>query len=46
MARTTVDARLFSEIERRIAKRGKYQRGRVARLLHFPARAGYGIGAT
>jgi hypothetical protein len=38
IARTTVDARLFAEIERRIARRGKYQRGRVANLLGFHVR--------
>jgi hypothetical protein len=35
VARTTVDARLFAEVERRIARRGKYQRGRAANLLGF-----------
>lgn len=38
VARTTIDARLFSEIERRIARRGKYQRGRAANLLGFSVR--------
>jgi hypothetical protein len=38
VARTTIDARLFGEIERRIARRGKYQRGRVANLLGFNVR--------
>jgi hypothetical protein len=38
IARTTVDARLFAEIERRIARRGRYQRGRVANLLGFHVR--------
>ena len=33
VARTTVDARLFGEIERRVARRGKYQRGRAANVL-------------
>ena len=37
-ARTTIDARLFSEIERRIARRGKYQRGRAANVLGFHVR--------
>ncbi|HZS41935.1 MAG TPA: hypothetical protein VFF06_34130 [Polyangia bacterium] len=35
VARTTLDARLFGEIERRIARRGKYQRGRAANVLGF-----------
>jgi len=35
VARTTVDARLFAEVERRIAQRGKYQRGRAANVLGF-----------
>jgi len=39
IARTTVDARVFAEVERRIARRGRYQRGRVANLLGFRARA-------
>lgn len=38
VARTTIDARLFVEIERRIARRGKYQRGRAANLLGFSVR--------
>ncbi len=38
VARTTVDPRLFGEIERRIAGRGKYQRGRAANLLGFSVR--------
>jgi hypothetical protein len=38
VARTTIDARLFGEIERRIARRGKYQRGRAANLLGFSVR--------
>lgn len=38
VARTTIDARLFAEIERRIARRGKYQRGRAANLLGFSVR--------
>jgi hypothetical protein len=38
VARTTIDARLFAEIERRIARRGKYQRGRAANLLNFSVR--------
>ena len=40
VARTTIDARLFREIERRIARRGKYQRGRAANLLGFSVRSG------
>jgi hypothetical protein len=39
IARTTVDARIFAEVERRIARRGRYQRGRVANLLGFTAAA-------
>jgi hypothetical protein len=39
VARTTIDARLFGEIERRIARRGKYQQGRAANLLGFRVRA-------
>jgi hypothetical protein len=39
VARTTMDARLFGEVERRIARRGKYQRGRAANLLGFSVRA-------
>jgi hypothetical protein len=38
VARTTLDARLFGEVERRIARRGKYQRGRAANLLGFSVR--------
>ncbi|MDB4966232.1 MAG: hypothetical protein JWN44_1921 [Myxococcales bacterium] len=38
VARTTIDARLFTEIERRIARRGKYQRGRAANVLGFNVR--------
>jgi hypothetical protein len=38
VARTTIDARLFGEIERRISRRGKYQRGRAANLLGFSVR--------
>ena len=38
IARTTVDGRIFAEVERRIARRGKYQRGRIANLLGFQAR--------
>jgi hypothetical protein len=49
VARTTIDARLFGEIERRIARRGKYQRGRAANLLGFSVRlrtaAHSGLGA-
>ena len=35
VARTTTDARLFSEVERRLRRRGKYQRGRAANVLGF-----------
>ncbi len=35
LARTTVDARIFAEVQRRIARRGNYQRGRVANVLGF-----------
>jgi hypothetical protein len=47
VARTTIDARLFSEIERRIGRRGKYSRGRAANLLGFPVRprATYAVSA-
>ncbi len=38
VARTTVDARLFSEIEQRIGRRGRYQRGRAANVLGFTIR--------
>jgi hypothetical protein len=38
LARTTVDARVFAEVERRIARRGRYQRGRISNLLGFRAR--------
>ena len=38
VAFTTVDARLFAEIERRISARGNYQRGRAANLLGFRTR--------
>jgi hypothetical protein len=38
VARTTLDSRLFSEVERRLAHRGKYQRGRVANVLGFTIR--------
>ena len=49
VARTTMDARLFGEIERRIQRRGKYQRGRAANLLGFSVRlraAAHGGGDT
>jgi hypothetical protein len=48
VARTTLDARLFAEVERRLARRGPYQRGRAAHVLGFKVRdaadrpAGYG----
>jgi hypothetical protein len=45
VARTTVDARIFAEVERRIAGRGRYQRGRVANLLGFRAAATQPISA-
>ncbi len=35
VARTTLDAKLFGEIEKRVARRGRYQRARAARLLEF-----------
>jgi hypothetical protein len=38
VARTTVDARLYAEVERRIARRGHYQRGRTRNLLGFEVR--------
>src|SRR6476469_6970881 len=38
VARTTIAARLFAEVERRISRRGKYQRGRAANLLGFTVR--------
>jgi hypothetical protein len=38
VAFTTVDARLFAEIERRISVRGNYQRGRAANVLGFRTR--------
>ena len=38
VARTTVEARVFSEVERRVAARGKYQRGRAANQLGFHVR--------
>ena len=38
VARTTLDARLFAEIERRISVRGNYQRGRAANVLGFRTR--------
>lgn len=38
VARTTLDARLFGEVERRLLRRGKYQRGRAANLLGFHPR--------
>ena len=38
VTRTTIVARLFGEIERRIGLRGKYQRGRAANLLGFSVR--------
>jgi hypothetical protein len=38
IARTTVDGRIFAEVEKRVARRGKYQRGRAANLLGFAAR--------
>jgi hypothetical protein len=40
VARTTLDGRLYSEVERFILRRGKYQQGRVANLLHFRCRTG------
>jgi hypothetical protein len=38
IARTTVDARIFAEVERRLARRGRYQRGRLANLMNFKPR--------
>ena len=38
VAFTTIDARLFAEIERRIGSRGNYQRGRAANVLGFRIR--------
>jgi hypothetical protein len=38
VARTTIDARLFAEIEQRIVRRGKYSQGRAANLLGFRVR--------
>jgi len=40
VARTTLDARLYGEVERCLARRGKYQQGRAANLLHFRVRRG------
>jgi hypothetical protein len=37
-ARTSVDVRLYREVERRVARRGKYQRGRAANVLGFKLR--------
>jgi hypothetical protein len=45
VARTTLDARLYAEVERRIARRGHYQRGRVANLLGFVVRSDQGLQA-
>jgi hypothetical protein len=44
VARTTIDARLFGEIERRIARRGKYSQGRAANLLGFQVRVRQELG--
>jgi hypothetical protein len=38
VARTTTDARLFAEVERRLARRGKYQQGRARTMLGFQLR--------
>jgi hypothetical protein len=38
VARTTLDARLFGEIDRRIARRGRYQRARAKHLLGWEVR--------
>jgi hypothetical protein len=38
VARTTIDARLFGEVERRLARRGKYQRARAVNVLGFAIR--------
>jgi hypothetical protein len=38
IARTTIDGRIFAEVERQVARRGRYQRGRAANLLGFHAR--------
>ena len=46
VARTTLDARLFAEIERRIERRGKYQRGRAANVLGFSVRTRAPLAAT
>jgi hypothetical protein len=35
VALTTVDARVFAEVERRVARRGKYQRARAKNVLGF-----------
>lgn len=40
VARTTTDRRLFAEVERRLRRRGKYQRGRAANVLGFALRDG------
>jgi hypothetical protein len=47
VARTTVDARLFGEVERRLARRGRYQRERLHSRFGYVAgeQLPYGIGA-
>ncbi len=42
VARTTLDGRLYREVERCVLRRGKYQQGRAANLLHFRVRPGHG----
>jgi hypothetical protein len=38
VARTTLDARLYAEVVRRVATRGRYQQARAANLLDFEVR--------
>jgi len=39
VARTTLDGRLYREVERRVARRGRYQRARIHNVLGFTVRA-------
>jgi hypothetical protein len=48
VTRTTVDGRLFGEVERRLIRRGRYQRARLRNQFGYVtgAKGVYGIGAT
>jgi hypothetical protein len=45
VARTTVEPRLYGEVERRLGTRGRYQRARVRNTLDFRVPEAYGSAA-